>query len=136
MAGEKSEKIQYKILVVEDNPSVLKVLKKTLDLAGYQVLEAADGKSAVERMAENPDLVIQDLILPDISGYDLVSKLKARSEKEKLPVLALSGFLARPNEAWDTSAGFDALLVKPVGNTELLQAVKAHLSGENNAPKP
>lgn len=127
MEKEKAQEVQKKILLVEDNPAIMKIMRKTLEAAGYQVLEAPDGKTAVARMVEMPDLVLQDLILPDISGYDLVIKLRARSENETLPVLALSGFLARPEGPWDTSAGFDALLVKPVSNAELLAAVKTFL---------
>jgi CheY-like chemotaxis protein len=115
------------VLVVDDSPEILKVLVRTLKNGGYRVLSASDGKTAIELMAENPDLVLQDLILPDISGYDLVSKLRAHARDESLPILALSGFLAQPEGPWDKSAGFDALLVKPISSQDLLEAVKTHL---------
>lgn len=128
MGKDRADEDPRKILLVEDNPAIVKIMRKTLEAAGYQVLDAPDGRTAVALMAEKPDLILQDLILPDISGYDLVGKLRARSEDEKLPVLALSGFLARPEGPWDTSAGFDALLVKPVSNVELLETVRTFLS--------
>jgi CheY-like chemotaxis protein len=116
-----------KILLVDDNQQMRTLLVKVLTGAGYQVLEASDGKTAAELAAQGPDLVIQDLILPDISGYDLVVKLKARSGRADLPVIALSGFLAKPDTPWNTEHGFVALMVKPVSNLELLETVKKYL---------
>jgi CheY-like chemotaxis protein len=116
-----------KILIVDDDPSVLKVLRRALEAAGFQVLEALDGKSAVELMSRGPDLILQDLILPDITGYDLVSKLRARCGEKPVPILALSGFLPMPEEPWDTSSGFDALLEKPVSPSKLVETVKTWL---------
>lgn len=119
---------QFKILIVDDDLAVSKITRRILESAGYTVLEAHNGKTAAELMTQKPDLVLQDLILPDITGYDLVSKLRARAEDESLPVLALSGFMAQPDEPWDTSGGFDALLVKPVSREVLLETVKNYLT--------
>jgi CheY-like chemotaxis protein len=117
--------------VVDDDPAVLKVLKRALESAGFEVLEAGDGKTAVALMEEKPDLVIQDLILKDITGYDLVSRLRARTEGRKVPFLALSGYMAMPETPWDTSAGFDALLVKPIKSGELVETVRQWLEKGN-----
>ena len=125
--GEIRENIPFKILVVDDDPQVSKVIRKALESAGYQVLEAANGKAAVELMEQKPDLVLQDLVLPDITGYDLVVKLRTRSEERPIPILALSGYMAMPEEPWDTSAGFDTLVVKPVSPSELVATVKSWL---------
>jgi CheY-like chemotaxis protein len=119
------------ILVVEDDPSILKVLRRILETEGYRVLGAGNGKDAVALMTEKPDLVLQDLVLPDITGYDLVSKLRAHSEDASLPILALSGYMEKPDGPWDTSAGFNALLVKPIPAPELISAVKKHLAGRS-----
>ena len=117
-----------KILIVDDNSPLRKITRKILESAGYDVLEAPDGAVAVALlMKEQPDMVLLDLVLPDITGYDLVYKLRAKSENPILPVLAFTGFLERPEVTWDTSAGFNALLVKPVQPEELLETVKIHL---------
>ena len=118
-----------KILIVDDNSSLRKITRKILEMAGYTVLEAPDGAAAVALMGENPDLILQDLVLPDITGYDLVHKLRARSDNPLLPVLAFSGFLEKQDTPWDTSSGFNALLSKPVQSRELLEAVKTNLCG-------
>lgn len=117
-----------KILVVDDDPAVRKVMRKGLEMGGFQVLEAQNGKEAVEKLVENPDLILQDLILPDITGYDLVAKLRARLQDRPIPILALSGYMEQPDAPWDTSAGFDALLVKPIGPSELVKIVKQWLA--------
>ncbi len=126
-----SKGLPPRILVVDDDPAVLKVLKRALESAGFEVLEAGDGKTAVALMEEKPDLVIQDLILKDITGYDLVSRLRARAEGRKVPFLALSGYMAMPETPLDTSAGFDALLVKPVKPGELVETVRQWLEKGN-----
>ncbi|HUO56949.1 MAG TPA: response regulator [bacterium] len=124
-----------KILVVDDDPQVAKVIRKALESAGYQVLEAAHGKAAVELMAQKPDLVLQDLVLPDITGYDLVAKLRFRTQEKPIPFLALSGYMAMPEEPWDTGHGFDALVVKPVSPSELVKTVKTWLE-KGHSGKP
>jgi CheY-like chemotaxis protein len=116
-----------KILIVDDNSAFRKITRKILEMSGYKVLEASDGAAAVSLMIEKPDLILQDLILPDITGYDLVHKLRARSDNPFLPILAFSGFLEKQDTPWDTSSGFNALLSKPVQSAELLEAVKTNL---------
>jgi two-component system, OmpR family, KDP operon response regulator KdpE len=116
-----------KILVVDDDPAVLKVIRKSLEDVGYQVLEARDGKTALELLAHGPVMVLQDLILPDIAGYDLVAKLRARTQEKPISILALSGYLETPEAPWDTSAGFDGFLHKPFTPAKLVEAVKALL---------
>jgi len=129
MEKTETDKALKKILIVDDNPELRKITRKILEAAGYDVLEAANGAMAVLLMKEDPDLVLQDLILPDITGYDLVHKLRAHSQNPLLPVLAFSGFLDKPETPWDTSGGFNALLVKPISAIDLLEAVKANLDG-------
>jgi CheY-like chemotaxis protein len=123
-----SDKTPPKILLVDDNSELRKITRKILETAGYEVLEAPNGAAAVILMKEKPDLVIQDLVLPDITGYDLVFKLRALSENTQLPVLAFSSFLEKQDGPWDTSNGFNALLTKPVQTAELLEALKIHLA--------
>ena len=128
MEENKTTTMAAKILVVDDDPAVLKVMRKALEGAGHQVLEATDGKSAVALMTQGPDLVLQDLLLPDIAGYDLVVKLKAHSEEKPVPILAMSGYIAEPDEEWVKSSGFDGMIVKPVKPSELVELVKTWLN--------
>jgi two-component system NtrC family sensor kinase len=117
-----------KILVVEDNEITRKLLRVTLRTASYDMLEAPDGRSALALAArERPDLVLQDLKLPDMDGVDLVRRLRELPGFADLPVLAVSGFISRMDEARAVGGLFDEFLVKPVQPSELIRVLEAHL---------
>jgi PAS domain S-box-containing protein len=116
------------ILVVEDNPATLRMLRFVLEADGYGVVTAADARSAIEAAAGSlPDLVLQDLILPDMDGFELVRHLRAIPGAAELPILALSGFLGRLEEARSGEAGFTALLVKPILPSQLRHTIRLYL---------
>ena len=121
------------ILVVEDNPPLRRMLGVTLRSAGYQVVDAGSGGGALATAArEQPALVIQDLMLPDMDAPDLLGALRALPGNEALPVLAMSG----SQEKLDSLGGiaalldpqdrFTELLLKPVEPNRLLQIVERH----------
>lgn len=116
------------ILVVEDNPITEKILRLSLESEGYEVLAARDGRTAL-RITEDrcPDLVLQDLILPDISGFDLVARLRSRPGWDGIPILALSGFVTALEEARLSVTGFDDFIPKPIEPSRLLQIIRAYL---------
>jgi PAS domain S-box-containing protein len=116
------------VLVVEDNPITLKMLRLALESEGYSVIEALDGRSAIAAAERAmPALVLQDLILPDMNGFELVRRLRALPGGAETPILALSGFLSRIDEARAGQSDFTALLVKPVEPSRLLETVGAYL---------
>src|SRR6187402_2163035 len=87
------------ILVIEDNPSSRKVVRLALEAEGHTVSEAADGVSALAHLdLEMPDLVIQDLVLPDIDGIELTKAIRALRNGERVPILIVSGFVGRLEE--------------------------------------
>jgi len=77
-----------RVLVIEDEPPIRKLLRMGLGAQGYQTLEAANGKEALDLLSKNPDLIILDLGLPDAQGHDLLHTVRARSEH--VPILVLS----------------------------------------------
>ena len=112
-----------KILVVDDEPPIRKLLRMGLSSQGYDVLEAADGKSALELLAKKPALVILDLGLPDIDGHDLLRRIRLR--EEALPIIVLS---SRGDEAGKVAAldlGADDYVTKPFGMDELFARIRA-----------
>ena len=122
------------ILVIEDNPVTRKMLRVTLESENFRVLAAGDGRTALALLdVHRPDLVLQDLILPDMDGLELVQRLRSRAPGAALPILALSGFLSRLEESRTTEAGFSALLVKPIEPPALIEAISAYLP---NARRP
>jgi PAS domain S-box-containing protein len=116
------------ILVVEDNPTTRKMFRVALESAGYEVFEAGDAGTALDMVGRRPpDLVIQDLILPDMDGLELVRSLRKQLGDAPVPIFCVSGFLSKLDEARAVKGGFSAVLVKPVDPIHLLDLVKAHL---------
>jgi two-component system KDP operon response regulator KdpE len=114
-----------KILVVDDEPPIRKLLRMGLTSQGYQVLEAPNGRTALELLGKKPDLVILDLGLPDIDGLDLLRRLRHR--QESLPIVVLS---SRGDEAGKVAAldlGADDYVTKPFGMDELFARMRAAL---------
>lgn len=123
------------VLVVEDNPLTRKMLRLTLESEGYQVIEAADGRAALAAVEQEPPaLVLQDLILPDVNGMELVRQLRA-TVGDELPIIALSGFVNRIEDARSADAGFSRVVLKPVEPSQLLETIRPYLpSPEPVAP--
>src|SRR5712691_10955445 len=116
------------ILVVEDNPTTCKMLRLALATEGYAVVEAADARAALAAAERTlPDLVLQDLILPDMDGLELLRRLRALPGGTELPILALSGFLSRLQEAPTDEHGFTAQFVKPIEPSRLVDAIRTYL---------
>ena len=114
-----------KILVVDDEPPIRKLLRLGLNARGYDVHEAANGKMALDMLAKKPDLVILDLGLADIDGLALLGAIRQRHDS--LPIIVLS---SRGDEAGKVAAldlGADDYVTKPFGMDELLARVRAAL---------
>jgi two-component system KDP operon response regulator KdpE len=123
-----------KVLVIDDERPIRKLLRTGLSTQGYDVLEAADGKTALELLADTPDMVILDLGLPDVKGLDLLKTIRAANES--VPIVVLS---SRSDEAGKVEAldlGADDYVTKPFGMDELLARLRTalrhqlHVQGE------
>jgi two-component system KDP operon response regulator KdpE len=114
-----------KVLVVDDEPPIRKLLRMGLGTQGYQTIDAPNAKAALDLMAERPDLVILDLGLPDMQGLDLLRKIRAQREDLPIVVLSSRGDEAAKVEALDLGA--DDYVTKPFGMDELLARMRAAL---------
>jgi two-component system KDP operon response regulator KdpE len=114
-----------KILVIDDEPPIRKLLRMGLATQGYQILEAPDGKTALELLNQGPALVILDLGLPDIQGHELLRVIRARNETVPIVVLSSRGDEAGKVQALDLGA--DDYVTKPFGMDELLARMRAAL---------
>jgi two-component system KDP operon response regulator KdpE len=114
-----------KILIVDDEPPIRKLLRMGLTTQGYQTLEAPNGKTALELLSKEPDLVILDLGLPDIQGHELLRMIRARNESVPVVVLSSRGDEAGKVQALD--CGADDYVTKPFGMDELLARMRAAL---------
>ncbi len=115
-----------RVLVVDDEPPIRKLLRMGLTAQGYQTLEAPNGKAALELLSEAPDLIILDLGLPDTQGLDLLRTIRARNESVPIVVLSSRGDEAGKVQALDLGA--DDYITKPFGMDELLARMRAALA--------
>src|SRR5690349_6210607 len=114
-----------KVLVIDDEPPIRKLLRMGLTTQGYDILEASNGRNALEQLAQDPALIILDLGLPDIQGHELLRMIRGRNEA--VPVIVLS---SRGDEAGKVQAldlGADDYVTKPFGMDELLARMRAAL---------
>jgi CheY-like chemotaxis protein len=115
------------VLVVEDNDDARHMLVAALALDGHQVQAAPDGESGLELASRTPpDVVLIDIRLPGIDGYEVARRLRAANERRRIALVALTGFGQTEDRRRAFDAGFDAHLVKPV-NTDRLKRVIAEL---------
>jgi two-component system, OmpR family, KDP operon response regulator KdpE len=114
-----------KVLVVDDEPPIRKLLRMGLSTQGYEIIDAPNGKAAIDLMAQHPDIVILDLGLPDIQGHELLRILRSRDERVPIVVLSSRGDEAGKVEALDVGA--DDYVTKPFGMDELLARMRTAL---------
>src|SRR4030095_15808295 len=112
-----------RILVVDDEPQITRVLRRSLSAHRYDVRTAADGQSALETIQDfHPDLVITDLQMPELSGLDLCKKIRISSQ---VPIIVLSVKGEETTKVAALDAGADDYVTKPFGMDELLARVRA-----------
>jgi two-component system, OmpR family, KDP operon response regulator KdpE len=114
-----------KVLVVDDEPPIRKLLRTGLGTQGYQTLDAPNAKAALVLMSDKPDLVILDLGLPDMQGLDLLRQIRARCEDVPIVVLSSRGDETAKVEA--LGLGADDYVTKPFGMEELLARIRTAL---------
>src|ERR671919_2907504 len=121
---------QKRILVTDDDPVILRLLQVNLELEGYDVLLAHHGEEAYElAVAETPDLVILDIMMPRMDGYETVEKLKATDKTKDIPVVFLSAKAQQSDIEKGKEYGVADYLTKPFDPTELLDVVDRLIGG-------
>ena len=116
------------VLNVDDYPAALYATSRVLRQAGYRVLEATTGAEALARAGECPDLIILDVNLPDVDGFEVARRIKADPETASIPVLQMSAAYRAPeHRALGLEGGADAYLAQPVEPRELLATIRALL---------
>jgi two-component system cell cycle response regulator DivK len=112
------------VMVVEDNPTNLKLVDMVLRKGGYQVHGESGAEAALAAMQHvKPDLVLMDVQLPGMDGFAAVRAIRADASIARIPVIALTAFAMRGDEERILAAGFDGYIAKPVRYAELLQII-------------
>ena len=117
-----------RILVVDDHPDNRRILRDLLASAGFEILEATTGEDAVARAeATVPDLILMDIQLPGIDGYEVTRRIKANPALRHIPVIAVTSYALSGDEVKALEAGCDAYVTKPFDPAELLEKIKEFL---------
>lgn len=120
-----------KILLVEDNEMNLDMLSRRLERRGYEIVIAMDGAKGVElARAEQPDLILMDMSLPVVDGWQATRTLKADADTKQIPIIALTAHAIAGDREKCLAAGCDEYESKPVKFPQLLEKIKA-FTGEN-----
>jgi len=117
-----------RILVIEDTEDNRQIIRDLLDSAGYAWIEAVDGLIGVEKAkAEKPDLILMDMQLPGIDGYEATRRIKADPALAHIPVIAVTSYALAGDEEKTRAAGCDDYVAKPFSPRVLLQKIRARL---------
>ncbi|MFO7260307.1 MAG: response regulator [bacterium] len=113
------------VLLVEDNEDNLVVYRTILDHVGYNVLEARDGEEGVNRARqEHPDLILMDISIPKIDGWEATRRLKADQATRDIPIIALTAHALEEDRERAIAAGCDGYLAKPVEPRRVVEEVQ------------
>jgi two-component system cell cycle response regulator DivK len=117
-----------RILVVEDQEDLRGILRDMLTGSGFEVTEAADGQAGVAKAkAERPDLILMDIQLPGIDGYEAARQIKADPDLKATPIIAVSSFAMKGDEQKARASGCDEYVTKPYSPMQLLRLIKGRL---------
>ena len=117
-----------RILVVEDQEDLRGVLRTLLTGSGYEMLEAVDGETGVARAkSDRPDLILMDIQMPVLDGYEATRRIKADPDLKGIPVIAVSSFAMKGDEEKARAAGCDHYVTKPYSPMQLLRVIRGTL---------
>ena len=118
-----------RILVVEDNPLSLALLKQLLEVHGYEILETPEGLQAIDiARDEQPDLILMDIRLPDICGLEVSRLLKQDEQTKTIPIIAVTALATPEYEKKGLESGCDAYIAKPITLGNLLRTIESLLT--------
>ena len=121
--------MKKRILVIEDTDDNRRILRDLLTASGFEVIEATDGATGVAMAADRvPDLILMDIQLPVIDGYEATRRIKADPATRHIPIVAVTSYALAGDEAKTREAGCDGYIAKPYNPRDLLQKVREFLA--------
>jgi len=122
--------VAARILYIEDNPENRLLVSRVLEADGYEVVEAVDGPSGLKAAQESePDLILLDIGLPTVDGYDLAERFRAMPELDEVPILAVTANVMKGDRERSLAAGCDGYIPKPVDIDRLPMQIRQALQG-------
>lgn len=123
-----NERQTKKILIVEDDEKSLYLARFILEKQGYEVIEAMDGLEAIDKaFRENPDMILMDMQLPKLDGYETTMRIKANEKSNKIPVIALTAYAMKGDREKTLAAGCSGYIEKPIDAATFAEEVKKYL---------
>jgi CheY-like chemotaxis protein len=123
-----------KILYIEDHPAQRDIMAQMLELSGYEVAVASDGIDGLEQARSwKPDLILMDLRMPRMDGFEAIKELRKDPTTEEIPVIAISAWASAKHKERAMEAGANEHFTKPVDLTRLLDTIKRLLAGNKAA---
>jgi two-component system, OmpR family, alkaline phosphatase synthesis response regulator PhoP len=116
-----------RILIVDDEPDITRLIKYNLEKEGFETLIAHDGVKALERAAEQPDLIVLDVMMPRMDGWEVVRQLKRNAQTASIPVLFLTAKATEVDEVLGLELGADDYVVKPISPRKLVARINSLL---------
>jgi CheY-like chemotaxis protein len=117
-----------RIVVADDDPDILSIVSMSLEAMGHEVVRATNGREAVDAVrAVGPDLVVMDLMMPEVDGYEATTTLKTDPETSAIPVLALTAKAMRGDEEKGRQAGVDAYITKPFRISQVMDVINQYV---------
>ena len=117
------------ILIIEDNPRDLKLVREVLQASGFQTLEATTGEAGIELARERgPALILMDIHLPQMSGREAAKILKGDAKTEHIPIVALTASAMKGDREALLAEGFDGYIAKPINIKEIAEIVRSYLA--------
>ena len=123
-----------RVLVVDDEPNIAKIVKKQLEVSGYEVVVAGDGEMALTKVREDhPEIILLDVMLPKRNGYEVLGILKQDEQFKRIPVIMLTARAQQQDQQTSLEHGADAYVAKPFQLEELVEQVRTLLEGSASA---
>jgi two-component system alkaline phosphatase synthesis response regulator PhoP len=119
--------MQTKILLVDDEKDIVEFLSYNLVQEGFKVITAFNGKEALEKISEKPDLIILDVMMPKMDGYEVCSKIRSMEEFKNTPIIFLTAKASEQDEVLGLNIGADDFIQKPISPKKLTARVKSNL---------
>jgi two-component system, OmpR family, alkaline phosphatase synthesis response regulator PhoP len=119
--------VKQKILLVDDEKDIIEFLEYNLIQEGYDVISANDGLVALEKLAAKPDLIVLDVLMPKMNGYEVCAKIRESEDYKNIPVLFLTAKVSEMDEVHGLSIGADDYITKPISPKKLIARIKANL---------